>query len=196
MNQQKIGGFLKELRKERKLTQEQLAEKLNVSCRTVSRGETGNNMPDISLLVEIAQFYDVSIPEIIDGERKGEKMEEEVKEVAEKLSDYAGTEKEEIIKNIRKMSIIGVCALAVYFILDITGGAVKNELFENISGYCETLVFVTTIMIPLYTTGLLEKRKRRDRNRKLPKPVLMIISAIIAFVGAVIIKKGLLMLLG
>ena len=41
MNQQKIGGFLKELRKERKLTQEQLAEKLNVSGRTVSRWETG-----------------------------------------------------------------------------------------------------------------------------------------------------------
>ena len=41
MDQIKIGIFLKELRKEKKLTQEQLAEKLNVSCRTVSRWETG-----------------------------------------------------------------------------------------------------------------------------------------------------------
>ena len=70
MNQQKIGRFLKELRKEKNLTQEQLAEKLNISGRTVSRWETGNNMPDISLLVELAEFYDVSIAEIIDGERK------------------------------------------------------------------------------------------------------------------------------
>ena len=61
MDQIKIGAFLKELRKAKKLTQEQLAEQLNVSNRTVSRWETGSNMPDIGLLVEIADFYDVSI---------------------------------------------------------------------------------------------------------------------------------------
>ena len=65
MDQVKIGSFLKELRKERNLTQESLAEKLNVSNRTISRWETGSNMPDIGMLVEIAEFYDVSIPEII-----------------------------------------------------------------------------------------------------------------------------------
>ena len=79
MEQQKIGSFLKELRKERNLTQEQFAEQLGVSGRSVSRWETGINMPDISLLVEIAEFYDVSISEIIDGERKSGKMNEEVK---------------------------------------------------------------------------------------------------------------------
>ena len=85
MEQQKIGSFLKELRKEQNLTQEQFAEQLDVSGRSVSRWETGINMPDISLLVEIAEFYDVSISEIIDGERKSGKMNEEVKETALKL---------------------------------------------------------------------------------------------------------------
>ena len=47
-----------------------MAEILNVSGRTVSRWETGNNMPDISILVDIADYYDISIPEIISGERK------------------------------------------------------------------------------------------------------------------------------
>ena len=56
MNQQKIGGFLKELRLEKQLTQEQLAEELGVSRRTVSRWETGNNLPDLSLLVELADY--------------------------------------------------------------------------------------------------------------------------------------------
>ena len=74
MDQVKIGSFLKELRKERNLTQESLAEKLNVSNRTISRWETGSNMPDIGMLVEIAEFYDVSIPEIINGERKSESL--------------------------------------------------------------------------------------------------------------------------
>ena len=89
----KIGSFIRELRKEQGITQEQLAEQFNVSARTISRWETGHNMPDISLLVEISEFFDVSIPEIINGERKSENMNEEVKEVAEKLSDYAGEEK-------------------------------------------------------------------------------------------------------
>ena len=51
MDQKKIGNLLKKLRSEKGLTQEQLAEILNVSNRTVSRWETGSNMPDISLLV-------------------------------------------------------------------------------------------------------------------------------------------------
>ncbi len=48
MDQKKIGKFLKELRNEKQLTQEQLAAVFNVSSRTVSRWETGNNLPDIS----------------------------------------------------------------------------------------------------------------------------------------------------
>ena len=51
MDQKRIGSFLKELRKEKGLIQEQIAENLNVSGRTISRWETGNNMPDISVTV-------------------------------------------------------------------------------------------------------------------------------------------------
>lgn len=67
MDQRKIGAFLKALRKEQGLTQEQLAELLHVSGRTVSRWETGSNMPDIGMLVGLAEQFDVSIPEIIQG---------------------------------------------------------------------------------------------------------------------------------
>ena len=74
MDQRKIGSFLKELRKEKGLTQEQLAEKMNVSGRTVSRWETGSNMPDLDILIELSDLYDVDIRELLDGERKSEKM--------------------------------------------------------------------------------------------------------------------------
>ena len=113
MDQIKIGAFLKVLRKEKNLTQEQLAEQLGVSGRTVSRWETGNNMPDISLLVEIAEFYEVTIPELINGERKSETMNENEKEVATTMADYATEEKSEILKSIRNQSLFGVCAIAV-----------------------------------------------------------------------------------
>ncbi len=70
MDMKKIGGFLRRLRKEKGLTQEQLAEILFVSGRTVSRWETGTNMPDLSILILLAELYDVEIKEILDGERR------------------------------------------------------------------------------------------------------------------------------
>ena len=53
MDQVKIGRFLKILRKEKGLTQEQLAEKFNVAGRTISRWETGSNMPDLMLICKL-----------------------------------------------------------------------------------------------------------------------------------------------
>ena len=106
MDQKKTGSFLKELRKERNLTQEQLAEKFNVSNRSVSRWETGSNMPDLSILVELAEFYNVDIKEIIDGERKSEIMKEETKETLLKVAEY--TEKDKQEQYFRMRRIIGM----------------------------------------------------------------------------------------
>ena len=55
----KMGAFLKELRKEKDITQEQLAEEMGVARRTVSRWETGANMPDMDILIDISDFYKV-----------------------------------------------------------------------------------------------------------------------------------------
>ena len=195
MDQKKIGCFIKELRKEKGITQEQLAEILNISGRTVSRWETGNNMPDISLLVEISEFFEVSVTEIINGERKSEKMNEQVRETAEALTEYANTEKEMIIKDVRKLSLLGTGAIIMYYVLDATKLTLQNTVFETISLYCETLVYVTVLMILAHTTGLLSKIQRRKKNSStvkkietLPKAVQMILAAVIAFVSALIIK--------
>ena len=92
MDQVQIGRFLKTLRKERQLTQERLAEQLNVSNRSISRWETGSSLPDIGMLIELADFYGVSISEIIDGERKNENMDSETKETARKVAEYTRSE--------------------------------------------------------------------------------------------------------
>ena len=186
MEQKKIGNFLKNLRKKKGITQEMLAEKLNVSGRTVSRWETGNNMPDISLLIELAEFYDISIPEIVNGERKNEKMNEEVKEVAQTLSAYADFEKENLIKKIQSQSIIGVIALMIYCILDFGGMPEKHTLLRYLSSYSLTLVFVTPITILLYTTGAIKKARK---NRKISKLALIFVSCAIA-IGVVFIIKA------
>lgn len=140
MNQQKTGEFLKRLRKEKSLTQEQLAEKFNVSSRTVSRWETGSNMPDLSVLVELADFYDVDIREIIDGERKGEIMDKETKDTLKKVAEYAA-EKENKSQSKVLYIALGVCiVLIVCTVLFSTGpGLLCGIISESV---CHHIVFV------------------------------------------------------
>ena len=188
MDQKKIGSFLRELRKEQKITQEQFAEKLGISARTVSRWETGSNMPDISLLSEIADFYDVGIPELIAGERKSDEMNEEVKEVANAMSDYAGAEKAKLVKSIRNLSIFGLIALIVYLVLRETGAYEGNTVLRYAYGYSEALIYVTVIMFPLYTTGLLSRLRIRNTGwGRIPAPALKVIAFITAFAVAALI---------
>lgn len=108
MDQKKIGSFLKEIRNEKGITQEQAANEFGVAQRTVSRWETGSNMPDLSILIEIAEFYDVDIKEIIDGERKSENMDKETKETLQKVADYVDAEKEKLFKETIGLSIMAV----------------------------------------------------------------------------------------
>ncbi len=65
----KIGNFLAELRKEQNLTQEALGEKLGVTNKTVSRWENGNYLPPVEMLQELSKLYNVSINELLCGER-------------------------------------------------------------------------------------------------------------------------------
>ncbi len=120
IDQIKIGGFLRELRKEKELTQEQLAEKFGVSSRSVSRWENGNTMPELGILVELADYYEIDIKEIIDGERKSEIMEKEQNETLRKVADYAEAEKKLVVK--RRCIVTFVCTLI--FALSIMIGCI------------------------------------------------------------------------
>ena len=97
MDSQKIGAFLRVLRKEKNLTQEQLAEILNVSGRTVSRWETGTNMPDLSIMIELADYYDIDVKELLNGERKSE-MDKELKETLKTVAEYTDEQKKAAVK--------------------------------------------------------------------------------------------------
>ena len=73
MNQEKIGQFIKNIRKENKLTQKELADKLGVTYQAVSKWENGKNVPDISIIKEISKMFNIDIDEILDGEKKDKK---------------------------------------------------------------------------------------------------------------------------
>lgn len=117
MDQKKIGGFLKELRKEKGVTQEQLAEQFSVSNRTISRWENGNNMPDLDILIEISDYYEVDLREILNGERKSKNMDKEMKETVLQAVDYTNTEAERYNKRVRLCNTIAMGLFLLYTII-------------------------------------------------------------------------------
>lgn len=159
MAQQKVGTFLRELRNEKGITQEQLAEEFQTTNRSVSRWENGKNMPDISLLVELADFYDVDIRELIDGERKREIMNEEPREVASKMADYADEQQSRLLLWIRSISLIGVVVMAVVLALQTVGyePGIHSFLCYGLS----VVAFLVMVILALYTNGKLEKLATR-----------------------------------
>lgn len=166
MDQEKIGGFLKALRKEKNVTQEALAEQLNVSGRTVSRWETGANMPDISLLVELAEFYEVSIPEIINGERKSEKMNHEAKETALSLSEYAAALNEKIRKRSVWLSVQALAGIVIFWVLDAAGLTAENDICGGIAAAALGFSFGILLLMPFALSGILGRLKAKIKMRR------------------------------
>ncbi len=176
MDQKKTGHFLKSLRKEKNITQEELAKHFNVSNRSVSRWETGTNLPDISLLVEIADFYDVDVREIIDGERKSG-MNEEIKEVAGKMADYAGNEKSKLLRFVQIAGISGIVLTILAIVLQTI--AYEPDLRRSTAILCTFVAFVIMCIITLYVTGLLQRFSKHRRAVKAVKIITIVVMAIV-----------------
>ena len=158
MDQQKMGAFLKKLRNEKKLTQEQLAEKFNTSRRTVSRWETGSNLPDIDILIEMSDFYDVDLREILNGERKNEQMNKETKETAIKVAEYGNIQKEKMAKVTLVYFIIGIVALIINQGMQLFD--LPSTFWVGFAkGATSGLALVAMVIGILYLTGTLAKIK-------------------------------------
>ena len=185
MDQKRIGSFLRELRTEKGLTQEQLDEKLNVSGRTVSRWENGNNMPDLSIIVELADFYDIDIRELLNGERKSEKMNEDLKETGLKMADYAEAEKQLLTKRLCISSLIGLLSLLTALVFVGLKFEQINPLLECIEYTCFGLAVGALIKGIFFSTGVLAKIRNNPGGRRFAKSI-SIIAIVIAIICVVI----------
>lgn len=162
MQQEKMGCLLRELRKEKGMTQEQLAEQLGVSNRSVSRWENGINMPDISILVEISEFFEVGILELIEGERKQEEMDSND---LKKIANYSDEQKRHILNKINKKDVVG---LVFSFIAAFSVSAYteyKYNIFLLLTSFGIAMAIAMQFANIAYTTGLLDKgRQFRKRH--------------------------------
>lgn len=171
----KIGNFLRELRKEKNLTQEQLADVFNVSARTVSRWETGSNMPDISILVEIADYYDLDVREILNGERSNALPagSSSIKDIAE----YADKDKEKLAVKTRLYAIVGIIGIITYLCLRAFGNP-DSIIINLIASLSLVAVYATLASSLIYTSNRLQTLQRKLKM-KLKKNLLLIILTLV-----------------
>lgn len=186
MDQKKSGSFLRELRKEKQLTQEQLAERFGVTSRSVSRWETGSNMPDLSILVELADFYDVDIRDIIDGERKGEDMNKEEKERLQLVADYVETEKNTLLMRLRIFSIVGLVSLIAGLTMMVISRDNNLPVYDYLMGTLMGVAIGALLVAVFYSTGVLENMRKRKRTLMKVLLVISILFLLGTFIAAII----------
>ena len=189
MDQFKTGMFISELRKEKSLTQAQLAEKLGITDRAVSKWETGRSLPDAAIMLELCEILGITVNELLSGERLN--MEQFDKKFEENLLEMKKQKEESDRKLLRAEialgSISSVFFLAIIFIasfLEMPSAvrvlliAVSFVLFfigvfycvriEQVAGYYECAKCHHKY-VPSYSSVLWSMHVNRTRYMKCPE---------------------------
>ena len=171
MNQEKIGKFIAQCRKDKKMTQSELAEKLNVTDRSVSNWENGRNMPDLSLFKPICDELGVTINELLSGERlKKEKYQEKFEENMINTIDYS-TRKINFVRN-----NLGIVLVIIGILLSFTA----MTMFASESSWGSIYSILGSIISLIGVSKLTKKYKYSKR-------LIICISYFILFLTALFI---------
>ena len=126
MNPEKVGSFIKELRKKNNLTQKDLADKYGVTYQAVSKWENGINLPEISLIREMSKDFNVSVEDILDGEESNENPNSYKKRPVKFI--------------LLLLALIAIIGMNVYLILNK-----ENFSFKTITTSCKEFKVTGTI---------------------------------------------------
>jgi len=189
MDQIKIGNFIAQCRKKQKLTQSQLAEKLNITDRAVSKWETGRALPDSSIMLELCDILEITVNDLLSGEvvtmNNYDKMNEKI--LLEMVKHKEESDKkmlalEYVIGFLSAIIIIGFSFIAAYiqmeewvkvvlivsgFVIGLTGFFIALRI-EQVAGYYECAKCKERY-IPSYKAVSLAMHFGRTRYLKCPK---------------------------
>lgn len=143
MEQVKIGKFIQEMRKEQSMTQRELAEKLNISDKTISKWETGNGLPEVGLMLPLCELLHISVNELLSGERLDEKRY--YNKAEENIMDLL-KERAEAKKKIIISIIIALLAGVAGYTLIIISWVIDMPLWLSI--------FLTAIAVLIILVGI------------------------------------------
>lgn len=148
MDQKKIGKFIAECRKEKKLTQSELAEKLGVTDKSISNWENARCMPDLSLFTPLCEELGITINDLISGERvKKEEYQEKLEKNIISTIDYSNK------KVYEKNKIIGLILLVFGVLISLTA----VSIFSPDSSWCSIYSVVGSIVSVIGFSKIIEK---------------------------------------
>lgn len=157
MNQEKIGLFIAKCRREKNMTQEDLAEKLGVSNKSISRWENGKTMMDISLFEPLCNELDISIIELLNGERINDKKKDKLyTKTLINYSNKVGSRNKQVILTI--LFIMNLMPMLLYQFGGMRG-------VQEISGLIILLSPITIVSIILFFLGIWFKFKNKKTNK-------------------------------
>ena len=175
MDQIKIGRFIAECRKKNNLTQMQLAERLNITDRAVSKWETGRSLPDSAIMLDLCHELGISVNDLLNGEvvtmeNYNEKSEKQLLELVK--------QKEESDKRLLHIEIvIGFLAIAVMLALCFTAAYVQMEDWLRvvliIIGFVPVLILTPFMLKIEQTAGYYECRECHHKYIPAYKSVFM-----------------------
>lgn len=155
MTNERIGSFIAAMRKEKNLTQEQLAERLGVSNRSVSRWENGKTLPDLSLMHSICEELDITISELLNGKREIPDLgTKEAVALVAALAEQEQSRRETELKNrmyLGQFLLLTVIACDLAYFL----GWLAQEMQMSLR------VTLVLLGVGLQLTGILRSRRRK-----------------------------------
>ena len=165
MNQEKIGKFIAKCRKDKKMTQSDLAEKLGVTDKSIGNWENGRNMPDLSLFKPLCDELDITINELLSGEKlKKEEYQEKFEENIINTIDYS-TKKINLIRN-----YMGIVLLVLGILISFTA----MTMFASESSWGSTYSVIGAIISLIGVSKL-------TKNYKYSKRLIICITYFISF---------------
>ena len=113
-------------------------------------------MPDLDILIQSADYYDVELRELLDGERKSEKMNKEIEDTVLKVADYSNDEKKRFAKRMSIIFTVGLVFFTIYLGMEVM--EIADTLMDGlVAGFTLGFAYGVMILGVLYTTGHLAK---------------------------------------
>ena len=150
MDQIEIGKFIAKCRKEKKLTQTQLAEKLNITDRAVSKWETGKSMPDSSIMLELCEILGITVNELLSGKKVD--MESYEKKADENLIALKRKAENNMKKNVIISILFSTTLLIGIMVCLICNIAISGNLTWSLIPV-SSIIFVWVISLPIIILG-------------------------------------------
>ena len=190
IDQVKIGMFLKELRKSKEKTQEEIAEMFGVSSRSVSRWENGNTMPDISVLIELADYYNVDLREILNGERKVNNMNADLKETLVMVADYTNEEKKKLVGSLYSMIWTCIVAFGILIFINVFHLTRESTTWDTTAMFCSAIGFIYSVSCFVRVLQLSGKLDKKSHSKVIAASLILSGALLVLTIIAVLFGCG------